>query len=80
MLSPINLLATRLPATSTRLTAREAEIVEMIAYHGASNLEICQELGTAEQTVKNQITVIFMKLGVESRAKLMLYVLRGGAL
>jgi DNA-binding CsgD family transcriptional regulator len=80
VLSPTNYLVTPPPAAVKRLTPRELEIVEMIAYHAATNLEICQETGTAEQTVKNQITIIFRKLGVVSRAQLTLYVFRGGAL
>jgi DNA-binding CsgD family transcriptional regulator len=68
------------PAPAESLTPREREIAELIAYHAASNLEICQELQICEQTVKNHLTTVYRKLRVVSRAKLTLYILRGGAL
>jgi len=51
-----------------KLTEREAEIVSLIA-EGKSNKDIAIELGMAEQTVKNHITKIFLKLGVRNRTE-----------
>lgn len=50
------------------LTAREGEIVERIA-RGLDNAQIAAQLGMSEKTVRNHITSIFDKLGVQSRAQ-----------
>jgi pimeloyl-ACP methyl ester carboxylesterase/DNA-binding CsgD family transcriptional regulator len=48
------------------LTAREAEILERIA-QGLDNAQIAAHLDMSEKTVRNHITHIFDKLGVENR-------------
>ncbi|HVL37429.1 MAG TPA: alpha/beta fold hydrolase [Burkholderiales bacterium] len=48
------------------LTPREAEILERIA-QGLDNAQIAAHLGMSEKTVRNHITRIFDKLGVENR-------------
>jgi pimeloyl-ACP methyl ester carboxylesterase/DNA-binding CsgD family transcriptional regulator len=48
------------------LTARESEILERIA-QGLDNAQIAAQLGMSEKTVRNHITRIFDKLGVENR-------------
>jgi len=50
------------------LTAREAQILEHIA-RGLDNAQIAARLGLSEKTVRNHITSIFDKIGVESRAQ-----------
>ena len=50
------------------LTPREAEILALIA-RGLDNEKIAGELGLSEKTVRNNVTHIFDKLGVESRAQ-----------
>jgi pimeloyl-ACP methyl ester carboxylesterase len=50
------------------LTAREGEILERIA-RGLDNAQIAAHLGLSEKTVRNHITHIFDKLGVETRAQ-----------
>jgi len=50
------------------LTRREREIVELLA-HGLDNLQIAARLGLSEKTVRNNITPILDKLGVETRAQ-----------
>lgn len=50
------------------LTAREAQILEQIA-QGLDNAQIAARLELSEKTVRNHITSIFDKLGVESRAQ-----------
>ena len=59
------------PRTSvsfTQLTSREAEVLERIA-RGLDNARIAAELGMSEKTVRNHVTHIFDKLGVQSRAQ-----------
>jgi pimeloyl-ACP methyl ester carboxylesterase len=55
-------------ATLAGLTAREGEIVERIA-RGLDNAQIAAQLGLSEKTVRNHITHIFDKLGVQTRAQ-----------
>jgi pimeloyl-ACP methyl ester carboxylesterase/DNA-binding CsgD family transcriptional regulator len=50
------------------LTAREAEILERIA-QGLDNAQIAAHLGMSEKTVRNHITHIFDKIGVENRSQ-----------
>jgi len=51
-----------------QLTRRERQILEHIA-RGSDNLQIAAHLELAEKTVRNHITAIFAKMGVESRAQ-----------
>jgi DNA-binding NarL/FixJ family response regulator len=53
------------------LTAREIEVLRLLAT-GASNREIADALGTAEGTVKNQVSSIIAKLGVRDRTRAVL--------
>ncbi len=50
------------------LTARQRELLELIA-QGRDNAQIAATLSLSEKTVRNHITGIFAKLGVESRAQ-----------
>jgi pimeloyl-ACP methyl ester carboxylesterase/DNA-binding CsgD family transcriptional regulator len=50
------------------LTPRERELVELIA-QGRDNAQIAARLELSEKTVKNHITSIFAKLGVENRSQ-----------
>jgi DNA-binding NarL/FixJ family response regulator len=52
----------------TELTAREGGILDLIA-QGLDNAQIAARLELSEKTVRNHITHIFDKLGVESRAQ-----------
>jgi DNA-binding NarL/FixJ family response regulator len=54
------------PLQGLGLTPREAEMLLWVA-QGKSNSEIAIITGTSEKTVKNHLTHIFEKLGVESR-------------
>ena len=51
------------------LTPRERQIAEAIA-DGRTNRDIAGRLGITEQTVKNHLTSIFEKVGVENRLQL----------
>jgi DNA-binding NarL/FixJ family response regulator len=53
--------------TSLGLSAREAEVMDLIA-SGRSNGEIARQLYLSEKTVKNHVNRIYSKLGVGSRA------------
>ena len=55
------------------LTPREREIVAAVV-EGCSNQVIAAQLGIRVQSVKNQMTLIFNKVGVSSRLELALYV------
>jgi DNA-binding CsgD family transcriptional regulator len=61
-----------LPAPQTgafaELTARERELLDLIAA-GLSNPQIAACLALSAKTVKNHITSIFAKLGIQSRGR-----------
>jgi len=51
-----------------KLTEKEKQILEYLA-EGFSNKEIAPRLGVSEQTVKNWLGKIYLKLGVEGRVQ-----------
>lgn len=59
-------------ALQTKLTNRELDVLRLVAL-GRKNDEIADTLVISEQTVKNHVTNIFRKLGVESRVEAVLY-------
>lgn len=69
-----DLLADAAPADAA-LTAAEAAVLELLA-RGLSNQAIAGQLGKTEKTVRNQLSVIFDKLGVHSRAEAIVHALR----
>ena len=56
------------------LTRREYEVARLVT-DGLSNSEVAQRLGLSIHTVKNYLFSVFDKLGVSSRAELILYLL-----
>lgn len=54
-----------------RLTVREREIIALLRC-GMSNRDIANDLGLAEQTVKNYLVVMCEKAGVRNRTQLAL--------
>ena len=62
---------------ATALTAREHEILEMIA-EGMSNRIIANRLGISSQTVKFHVASILAKLGAGSRTEAVTFGLRQG--
>jgi pimeloyl-ACP methyl ester carboxylesterase/DNA-binding CsgD family transcriptional regulator len=56
------------------LTAAEAAVFELLA-RGLDNRTIAQRLGKTEKTVRNQVSAIFDKLGVHTRAEAIVHAL-----
>ena len=59
------------------LSPRQKEIGELII-QGLPNKQIAFKLGISEQTVKNHITVMFLKLSVNSRLALGIELIKRG--
>jgi DNA-binding NarL/FixJ family response regulator len=59
------------------LSDREMEVLECVV-KGMSNKEIASLLGISHQTVKNHVTSILRKFGVEDRTQAVVYALKRG--
>jgi DNA-binding NarL/FixJ family response regulator len=55
------------------LTPAERDVLRLVA-QGLDNLAIAQQLNKSEKTVRNQVSSIFDKLGVRTRAEAIVYV------
>lgn len=67
----------RLPPTEDPLTAREVEILKLVA-KGLPNQEIADMLVISERTVRTHVTNILSKLHLANRTQAALYALREG--
>jgi DNA-binding NarL/FixJ family response regulator len=65
------------PARADGLTARETEVLSLIAA-GLSNREIAERLYVTEVTVKSHINRLFAKIGVRDRAQAVRYAFERG--
>jgi NarL family two-component system response regulator LiaR len=65
------------PAAPNPLTAREREVLALIA-RGRANKAIAFDLGVAEKTVKTHVSNILGKLGLSDRTQAALYAVREG--
>ncbi|HLT18242.1 MAG TPA: response regulator transcription factor [Thermomicrobiales bacterium] len=59
------------------LTEREISLLQLVA-NGLSNKEIASELGLAESTVKNRLSILFQKLDVKDRTQAAIYAMTHG--
>jgi two-component system, NarL family, nitrate/nitrite response regulator NarL len=64
-------------AAPVHLTRRERQVVHLIVA-GCSNQEIATRLRIQCQTVKNQLSHIYSKVGVSSRVQLAMYAVKNG--
>jgi len=64
-------------APETTLTRREREILACVV-RGESNKDIARRLYISEKTVKNHLTRIFRKIGVQDRTQAAIYALKHG--
>ena len=55
------------------LTPREDQVLGLVGL-GMTNREIGGKLGIAEKTVKNTVTMVLAKLGLQRRAQAIIYV------
>ena len=68
-----------IPSAASPLTARETEVLRMIA-EGLANKEIAYRLGISEHTVKFHVSALLGKLGAGSRAEAIGLGIRLGAI
>ena len=59
------------------LTRREREIVAAIL-EGCTNREMARRFAVSEQTIKNQLSTLYEKVGISSRLELALFALQKG--
>jgi len=69
--------ATRPPAPEHTLSARELEILQLVA-HGLSNREIGRRLSITEGTVKTHVHNALQKLNMDNRIQAAAYIVRQG--
>ena len=69
--------ATEAPGALLSLSARETEILRLVA-QGRDNTEIARELYLSPSTVKNHVSSILEKLGVDSRVQAAVRAARAG--
>ena len=67
----------RTPEMRESLTARETEILRLVA-KGMANREIAERLEVSEVTVKTHVSSILSKLGLQSRTQAALFALKEG--
>jgi DNA-binding NarL/FixJ family response regulator len=77
MADDMNLPSTETGEAPSPLSSREMEVLKYVA-RGMSNKEIALVLGISHQTVKNHVTSILRKIGVEDRTQAAVYALRRG--
>ncbi|WP_090477241.1 helix-turn-helix domain-containing protein [Nakamurella panacisegetis] len=66
-------VAGRRPTNEHHLTPREDQVLGLVGL-GMTNREIGGRLGIAEKTVKNTVTMVLAKLGLERRTQAVIYV------
>jgi DNA-binding NarL/FixJ family response regulator len=59
------------------LTEKEIAILRLVAA-GMSNKEIASELAFSEKTIKNQLSILFQKLGIRDRTQAAIYAMTHG--
>ncbi|MDE0778884.1 MAG: LuxR C-terminal-related transcriptional regulator [Nocardioides sp.] len=59
------------------LSPRELEVLQMIG-HGLSNVEICLRLHLSMNTIKTHIRTAYRRIGVNTRAKAVIWAYRNG--
>lgn len=64
---------------STALTVREVEVLTLLS-KGLSNKEIATSLSYSESTVKNRLSIIFDKMGVQDRTQAVIQAMKIGVL
>ena len=67
-------VTTQKPA-GVRLTMRERQLIAALL-DGCSNKQIAARFGVSDQTVKNQLTGLYLKVGVTSRVELVVWAMR----
>jgi two-component system nitrate/nitrite response regulator NarL len=67
----------RTPGQGSDLTAREREVLTLVA-EGCANKEIAQRFAVSEETIKHHLTRMFDKLGASNRLELAMLATRNG--
>ena len=70
-------LETRVREPSVRLSAREREVLALVA-EGLPNKLVARRLGISEKTVKTHLTHVFQQIGVTDRTQAVLWAQKNG--
>ena len=62
-------------AKLARLTGRERQVLDLLC-HGVRSAAVAEELGVSGNTVRNYVSSLYKKLGVHSRAELIVWTKR----
>jgi len=74
-----NTLADEIARRHQSLTAKEREVIQaMVQHRGAKGLIVAEALGMSEHTLRNHLTVIYSKLGVQGKLNLYAYAIEQG--
>ena len=73
--SPVSDGPTTLPSAIDRLTARELQVLRLVAA-GSTNKEIASALGVAVSTLERHLANLYTKIGARGRADAIAYALR----
>jgi DNA-binding NarL/FixJ family response regulator len=73
----VGMLTSKTEESLDGLTAREVEILKLVAT-GLANKQIAYRLTISEKTVRNHISKVYEKLGIEGRSSAVLYAARNG--
>ena len=78
-MAPKGRLATELARRHQSLTAKEREVIQaMVKHRGAKGLVVADALGMSAHTLRNHLTVIYSKLGVQGKLNLYAYAIEQG--
>jgi len=63
--------------SEVKVTAKNIRLMQLVA-KGKTNRQIAKSLGLSEQTIKNELVSLFLKLGATNRTHLIIIAIKKG--